>query len=76
MPTLDLGINNAIRKLYGKRNVPKAKQILKLAEKWRPYSTVSVLVLVAEHGYTGGIPPKENGTRKLAAKSKPKARRA
>ncbi len=37
MPTADLGLNTAIRRAYGKRKLPKPKQILKLAEKWRPY---------------------------------------
>jgi DNA-3-methyladenine glycosylase II len=37
MPTVDLGINMAIVKAYGKRKVPKPKQLLKLAEKWKPY---------------------------------------
>lgn len=37
MPTGDLGVNMAIVKAYGKRKIPKPKQILKLAEKWKPY---------------------------------------
>jgi DNA-3-methyladenine glycosylase II len=41
MPTLDFGINMAIRKAYRKRKMPKAKQILKLAEKWKPYRSLA-----------------------------------
>jgi DNA-3-methyladenine glycosylase II len=41
MPTVDLGINMAIKKAYRKRKVPKPKDILKLAEKWRPYRSVA-----------------------------------
>ena len=41
MPTLDLGVNMAICRAYGKRKIPKAKQILKLAEKWKPYRSVA-----------------------------------
>ena len=41
MPTLDLGVNMAICRAYGKRKIPKAKQILKLAEKWKPYRSLA-----------------------------------
>lgn len=76
MPTLDLGLNNAIRKLYGKRKVPKPKQILKLAEKWRPYRTFACWYLWRSVDTPAAIPPKENGTRKMAARSKAKGCKA
>ena len=41
MPTLDFGINNAIRKHYRKRKMPKPKQVLKISEPWRPYRTAA-----------------------------------
>lgn len=41
MPTVDVGINTAICRAYRKRKVPKAKQILKIAEPWRPYRTLA-----------------------------------
>jgi DNA-3-methyladenine glycosylase II len=41
MPTVDLGINMAICKAYGKRKIPKPKQILKFAEKWKPYRSLA-----------------------------------
>jgi DNA-3-methyladenine glycosylase II len=41
MPTVDLGINMAIVKAYGKRKIPKPKQILKFAEKWKPYRSMA-----------------------------------
>ena len=41
MPTLDFGINNAIKRAYRKRKMPKAKQVLKIAEPWRPYRTAA-----------------------------------
>jgi DNA-3-methyladenine glycosylase II len=41
MPTVDLGINMAIKRAYRKRKVPKPPQILKLAEPWRPYRSVA-----------------------------------
>ena len=41
MPTLDFGINNAIKRAYRKRKLPKPKQVLKIAEAWRPYRTAA-----------------------------------
>jgi DNA-3-methyladenine glycosylase II len=41
MPTADFGINNAIRQAYRKRKMPKPKQVLKIAEPWRPYRTAA-----------------------------------
>lgn len=41
MPTVDLGINVAIKKAYRKRKVPKPTQILKIAEPWRPFRSVA-----------------------------------
>jgi DNA-3-methyladenine glycosylase II len=41
MPTVDLGINMAIKKAYRKRQVPKPPQILKLSEPWRPFRSVA-----------------------------------
>ena len=75
MPTLDLGINNAIRKLYGKRKVPKAKQILKLAEKWRPYRTFACWYLWRSMDTPAAIPPKQ-AALKPKKQAKPKAKRA
>ncbi|HEU5453032.1 MAG TPA: DNA-3-methyladenine glycosylase [Terriglobales bacterium] len=45
MPTVDFGINTAICRHYRKRKMPKAKQILKLAECWRPYRSVACFYL-------------------------------
>ena len=41
LPVGDLGIVNAIHRLYGLRNRPDAKRILKLGEAWRPYRSVA-----------------------------------
>ncbi len=41
MPTLDFGINNAIKQAYRKRKMPKPKQVLKISEPWRPYRTAA-----------------------------------
>ena len=41
MPTADIGINMAICQAYGKRKIPKPKQILKFSEKWKPYRSLA-----------------------------------
>jgi DNA-3-methyladenine glycosylase II len=41
LPVGDLGIVNAIRRLYGLRKRPDAKRILKMGEAWRPYRSVA-----------------------------------
>lgn len=41
LPVDDLGIVNAIMRLYGLRKKPKADRIRKIGEAWRPYRTVA-----------------------------------
>ena len=41
LPAGDLGIVNAIQRLYRLRKRPDAKRILKLGEAWRPYRSVA-----------------------------------
>jgi DNA-3-methyladenine glycosylase II len=41
LPVDDLGIVNAIHRLYGLRKRPKPDRIRKIAEAWRPYRTVA-----------------------------------
>ncbi|MGI9104341.1 MAG: DNA-3-methyladenine glycosylase family protein [Terriglobales bacterium] len=41
MPTVDLGINNAIKRAYGKRKMFKPKQLLRFSEKWKPYRSLA-----------------------------------
>ena len=45
MPTGDYGIRAAIRKAYRKRNVPKPKEMLRIARKWEPYRTLACYYL-------------------------------
>lgn len=45
MPTGDFGIQNAIRKAYHKRKLPRPKDILKLARNWEPYCTLACYYL-------------------------------
>jgi DNA-3-methyladenine glycosylase II len=37
----DLGLRNAIQKLYGFKKAPTIKQIEKIAQKWSPYKTLA-----------------------------------
>jgi DNA-3-methyladenine glycosylase II len=41
LPTGDLGIVNAIQRLYRLRKRPDAKRMLKIGEAWRPYRSVA-----------------------------------
>jgi DNA-3-methyladenine glycosylase II len=41
LPAGDLGIVNAIQRLYRLRKRPNAKRILKIGEAWRPYRSVA-----------------------------------
>ncbi|PYR12236.1 MAG: DNA-3-methyladenine glycosylase 2 family protein [Acidobacteria bacterium] len=41
LPAGDLGIVNAIQRLYRLRRKPKANRILKMGEAWRPYRSVA-----------------------------------
>ena len=41
LPTGDLGIVTAMKRLYGMRKPPKPQRMLKLGEQWRPYRSVA-----------------------------------
>ena len=41
LPVADLGIANAVQKLYGLKKRPDAKKLLKVGEPWRPYRSVA-----------------------------------
>lgn len=41
LPVGDLGIVNAVRKLYGLRKQPDPKRLQKMGEAWRPYRSVA-----------------------------------
>ena len=41
LPVGDLGIVNAVRKLYGLRKQPDPKRLHKIGEAWRPYRSVA-----------------------------------
>ncbi len=41
LPTLDLGVQTAIRRLYGLRTHPSPKRVATIGAKWAPYRTVA-----------------------------------
>jgi len=41
LPTGDFGIQNAMRKHYGKRKMPKPKEMEKIARPWAPHRTLA-----------------------------------
>lgn len=41
LPTGDLGIQSAMKKLYRKRKLPKPAEMEKIARKWQPYRTIA-----------------------------------
>ena len=41
LPAGDLGIVNAIQRLYKLRKRPDAKRVLKIGEAWKPYRSVA-----------------------------------
>ncbi len=40
-PVDDLGVRTAIKKLYRKRVLPKAKQLSKFEKRWQPYASIA-----------------------------------
>lgn len=45
LPTGDLGVQEAAKRVYGLRKRPSPERFLKLAKPWRPYATVASLAL-------------------------------
>jgi DNA-3-methyladenine glycosylase II len=41
LPVGDLGIVNAVKRMYGLRKQPDAKRLQKIGEAWRPYRSVA-----------------------------------
>jgi DNA-3-methyladenine glycosylase II len=45
LPTGDLGVRSAIRKVYGLPDLPKPQEIEEMARGWHPYCTVAAWYL-------------------------------
>ena len=41
LPVDDLGVRNAVRKLYRMRKMPDSKRLRALGERWRPYRSAA-----------------------------------
>jgi DNA-3-methyladenine glycosylase II len=41
LPIHDYGVQKGFALTYGKRRIPKPKELLKFGERWRPYRTVA-----------------------------------
>ena len=63
LPVGDLGIVNAMQRLYGLRKRPDAKRIRRLGEAWRPYRTVACWYLWRSLENTPLDTPKPVGLR-------------
>ena len=66
MPTLDYGVQMAVRKWYRKRKLPKHDQIMKLARKWEPYCSVACWYLWRSMDLNAA-PPLGDAKKKVAA---------
>ena len=83
LPVGDLGIVNAIQRLYGLRKRPDAKKILKLGEAWRPYRSVASWYLwqtlknepLARPSATAAKSPRQSRSTSRAQKRKSAARK-
>ena len=45
LPVDDFGVRNGFRIAYGRRAMPKPKQVLRYGERWKPYRTVAAWYL-------------------------------
>ena len=45
LPVDDLGLRKGVQRAYGKRSLPSAKMIRRIAEPWRPYRSVATWYL-------------------------------
>ena len=75
LPVGDLGIVNAIQRVYKLRKRPDPKRMLALGEAWRPYRTVACWYLWQSLRLTDG-PGQEGGEATRAKPAKKAAPRA
>jgi 3-methyladenine DNA glycosylase/8-oxoguanine DNA glycosylase len=80
LPVHDYGVQKGFALTYGKRRIPKPKELLKFGERWRPYRTVASWYLwraVEMAGKDGRRLTKKNNRKSaLAKKSGKRARRS
>jgi 3-methyladenine DNA glycosylase/8-oxoguanine DNA glycosylase len=80
LPIHDLGVQKGWSVAYGKKHMPRPKELLKFGERWRPYRTVASWYLwraFEEAGYkvTNKIRPPRAKRKRMAAKKGPSRKR-
>jgi 3-methyladenine DNA glycosylase/8-oxoguanine DNA glycosylase len=79
LPIHDYGVQKGYALTYGKRRIPKPKELLKFGERWRPYRTVASWYMwraVELAGKDGRKLKKTTGNRSNGKRPKPPASRA
>lgn len=61
LPADDFGVRTGFRHTYGKRDLPKAKELLAHGERWRPHRTTAAWYLwrAADRARTNGVQKKK-----------------
>jgi DNA-3-methyladenine glycosylase II len=77
LPIHDLGVKKGWSVTYGKKHMPKPKELLAFGERWRPYRTVASWYLWraferAGHATTRKIRPAKTGASRKQQSRKPK----
>ena len=79
LPDLDLGIQNAIRRVYRMRRQPDPKDVLRIGSKWRPHASVASWYLWrsldAGREQNAGTKARPKRRKRTAAKTKQVARK-
>jgi DNA-3-methyladenine glycosylase II len=80
LPIHDLGVQKGWSVAYGKKHMPKPKELLAFGERWRPYRTVASWYLWraferAGYAATNKIRPPKVGKRKAAKPKRPARKR-
>lgn len=72
LPIHDYGVQKGFALAYGKRKIPKPKELLKFGERWRPYRTVASWYMwrAVERAGKDARKIKKSGPKKKRAKKK------
>jgi DNA-3-methyladenine glycosylase II len=70
LPADDLGLQEAMREVYGLPHRPKARELQALAEPWRPWRSLATWYLWRRNSINPGVDPKTSSTRRLPRKVK------
>jgi DNA-3-methyladenine glycosylase II len=78
LPIHDLGVKKGWSVVYGKKHMPKPKELLKFGERWRPYRTLASWYMWraferAGHSFTRNIRSRESRPKKRSARRKPES---